>query len=291
MQVADNDDTTLALDDQLPLTCSRSGTCCHGKAIWLNPWELARLAAGRGITARDFRQQFTVDGGIRLRVDGPPGWLRQPACSQYDSASGCTVHAHRPLACRLYPLGRRRQGEATAYIHEGRNFPCLFGCPEVQDLPRLTVADYLRGQQVTSGEQAQDGYLEVMQDLAEGALVLLLDSGLAASGDREVLPRWSRSAALDHTARAASLPADWLDALIIPDALSHDDVVAFVQGHRERLLAKAQAACGSAATPEALREASALMMSLSLHLGAALGIATVELVTRWTAIARQHWAG
>jgi Fe-S-cluster containining protein len=285
-----DDDTALALDAKLPLTCSRSGTCCHGKAIWLNPWEVARLATGRGIPARDFRRHFTVDGGIRLRVDGPPGWLKLPACSQYDPASGCSVHAHRPLACRLYPLGRRRQGGAVGYIHEGRDFPCLFGCPEVQDLPRLTVADYLAGQQVTAGEQAQDAYLEVMQDLAEGALVLLLDSGLAASGDREVLPRWSRIAALDHEGRAASLPADWFDALTIPDGLACDDAAAYVQTHRERMQGKAQAAFGAAGTPAALRDASVLMMTLSLHLGAALGIQVTQLVERWTAIARQHGA-
>jgi hypothetical protein len=36
--------TRIALTDCLPLTCTRTGACCHGKMVWLNPWELARLA-------------------------------------------------------------------------------------------------------------------------------------------------------------------------------------------------------------------------------------------------------
>ena len=75
--------TKLALTDHLPLTCSRSGTCCHGKTVRLNPWELARLAEARELTPRAFRDRYCDFGGIHLRFDGAPGWRQQPACSQY----------------------------------------------------------------------------------------------------------------------------------------------------------------------------------------------------------------
>jgi hypothetical protein len=42
--------STLRLTDCLPLTCTRTGACCHGKMVWLNPWELA-LHLGRGLGA------------------------------------------------------------------------------------------------------------------------------------------------------------------------------------------------------------------------------------------------
>ncbi len=42
--------TKLTLTDELPLTCTRSGTCCHGKTVRLNPWELAHLAEAKGLS-------------------------------------------------------------------------------------------------------------------------------------------------------------------------------------------------------------------------------------------------
>jgi len=127
--------TKLAPTDKLPLTCSRSGTCCHGKMVRLNPWELARLAQAKKMTPREFRDRYCDYGGVVLRFDGEPGWKEQQACSQYVAGFGCSVHLGRPLACRLYPLGRQRQGEELYYMYQGSEFPCLEGCPEVVDLP------------------------------------------------------------------------------------------------------------------------------------------------------------
>jgi len=173
--------TAVMLADRLPLTCTRAGTCCHGKEIWINPWELACLAVARGCTPREFRDRYTADGGVRLRVDGPAGWRGLPRCSQYEPAAGCAAHAGRPLACRLYPLGRTRQKGEVAYFHEGERFPCLDGCPAVVDRPSLTVAEYLAGQEIEAGVAAQDAYLELTQDLAEGALVVEIQQGTSAA--------------------------------------------------------------------------------------------------------------
>ena len=41
-------------------------------------------------------------------------------------------------------------------------------------------------------EKAQDAYLEVMQNLAENAFTLLLDSGLAATGEKITLSMWRK---------------------------------------------------------------------------------------------------
>jgi Fe-S-cluster containining protein len=173
--------TVLRAGDRLPLTCTRSGTCCHGKDIRITPWELALLAAARGLPAAEFLATSTSHGGTRLRMDGPAGWRGLPACGLYDSAAGCTVHGARPLACRLYPLGRELQAGAERWIHEGSRFPCLDGCPEVRDLPSLTVADYLAGQGVGPFTRVRDLYLEIAQDLADSALTLIHEGGLPAA--------------------------------------------------------------------------------------------------------------
>lgn len=284
--------TTLVPADRLPLTCTRAGTCCHGKMVWLNPWELATLAAEARLPAAEFRARFTEFGGIRLRFDGAPGWKGLPACSQYDPAAGCRVHAGRPLACRLYPLGRELRGKEAHYVHDGLRFPCLEGCPEVVDLPHLTVAEYLAGQQVALGEAAQDAYLELMQRLADGAFVLLIESGLAASGDRETLRRWRALGRMHPGERAKALPAAWLERLVLPGLAEglRGDPHAFAAAHHDQLQRAAQEAFASLGSPAALVEASATMMALALHLGRGLGTDPAQLADRWIATAKKHGA-
>ena len=77
-------------------------------------------------------------------------------------------------------------------MHEGNEFPCLEGCPEVSGLPHLTVGEYLKGQVTDKFEKAQDAYLDLMQNLADIAFELLLDTGLAESGDTKTLPLWRK---------------------------------------------------------------------------------------------------
>lgn len=286
----------LALTDRLPLTCSRGGTCCHGNRIGLNPWELARLAAARDLSPIAFRERFTSEGGTTLRFDGPPDLRSLPACSQYigGPAPGCAVHGARPLACRLYPLGRRRQADQITYIHLGKTFPCLSGCPTVTGLPSLSVSEYLEGQDISKPELAHDAYLEVMQHLADAALVLLLDSGLAASGDRQTLRRWRELATASPEHRARTIGPTWLDRLttpaLDPQAAPLDDPRAFVACHLDTLQADAQAELATLTDLASLRDASVLMMSLALHLGRALGAESAPLADHWIATARSHGA-
>jgi len=281
--------TTLSASDRLPLTCTRLGTCCHGKQIWLNPWEIARLAATRGETAAAFRRRDTVDGGIRLRCNGPAGWENLPACSQYDPARGCTVHTGRPLACRLYPLGRERRGSVVTYVHEGRDFPCLAGCPGVRDLPQVQVGDYLAGQDVAAGEAVQDAYLDVVEDLGEGAFVVLFDSGLAASGDTRTLAGWQQVVSLPPGLRAQRIGQPWLDRLLIPTGDAADPLV-FVAAHRAALQSQAQAEFANAPDATMLAEASITLFAMALHLAQSLGADVDTLAARWLASAREHGA-
>ena len=283
--------TKLTLTDSLPLTCTRSGTCCHGKTVRLNPWELACLAEAKGLTPRAFRDRYCDLGGIQLRFDGAPGWKELPACSQYAPGLGCTVHAGRPLVCRLYPLGRQKQGGEQSYLYQGSEFPCLEGCPEVLDLPHLSVAAYIAAQDVKRFEAAQDAYLEVMQELADSAFALLLDSGLAASGDRETLRLWRERGREGPGQLQARLGPEWIDLLMLPE-LTDDlpDPLAFSSRHRDLLLAKAQESFGALDTAADLRNASVLMMGLALHLGRGLGAEPAELAEHWIRTAKEHGA-
>ena len=62
--------TKLSSESILPLTCSRSGTCCFGKDVMLNPWELLNFSKEKKITPRAFRDLYTEFGGIQLLMIG-----------------------------------------------------------------------------------------------------------------------------------------------------------------------------------------------------------------------------
>lgn len=282
--------TKLRLQDKLPLTCSRTGTCCHGKAVWLNPWELHCLAREKKITPRHFRDLYTEFGGIRLRFDGKVGYKDQQACSQYADNFGCSVHLGRPLACRLYPIGRQIQNEKVQYIFEGSEFPCLEGCPIVTQLPLLTVGEYLSGQETEHFEKAQDVYLDIMQNLADIAFELLLDNGLAESGDKKTLPLWRKMGNDLPEELAARIGHEWLEALMLPEITDAENSIPFAQQHNQLLQSKAQTQFGVLKTNQELHEASVLMMGVALHLARGLGADPKSLAEHWIEIAKENGA-
>ncbi len=88
----------LARTSAFSYACGGCGRCCHDKRITLSVYEVARLAAARGTTTTEILASHTAESGTVLRF-GPDG------CTFLEGGS-CTVHSGRPLACRLYPLGR-----------------------------------------------------------------------------------------------------------------------------------------------------------------------------------------
>jgi hypothetical protein len=173
-------------------------------------------------------------------------------------------------------------------MYQGREFPCMQGCPEVVDLPRLSVAEYIEGQAAERFEQAQDAYLEVMQNLADGAFVLLLETGLAKSEVRQTLRLWREMGREEPEQVALRLGSEWIDRLLLPEILDDvHDPVAFSQRHYELLAAKAQVILDSAKTNAELSEASGLMMGLALYLGRGLGANPVTLAEHWIKAARR----
>lgn len=92
-------DFELARDSAFSYACRACGRCCKDKVIPLNPYEVARIAELLGTTTTEVLATHTAAGGATLRT-------RDEGTCVFFGASGCTVHVARPLACRLYPLGR-----------------------------------------------------------------------------------------------------------------------------------------------------------------------------------------
>ena len=123
--------TKLSLEDKLPLTCSRTGTCCHGKLVLLNPWELACLAREKKNTPREFRDLYCEFGGIRLRFDGEIGWKGQQACSQYvDNLDVAYIWGARYPVGYIHLVVKYKMKRFIIYTRE-MNFPVW------KDVPKL----------------------------------------------------------------------------------------------------------------------------------------------------------
>ena len=282
---------TLKLSDELPLTCSRAGNCCHGNKVLLNPWELACLASEKKISTKEFRSMHTEWSGVRLLFNGAIGYKGKKVCNQHIDEIGCSVHIARPLACRLFPLGRQIQNGETVYMHQGAEFPCLEGCSEVLNLPYCTVSDYLVGQETAKWEEAQNVYLEVVQLLADIAFELLLDSGLAESGDKETLHLWRLMAEESPEQLAERIGQKWLDYLTIPNIdVNTQQPQLFCEQHVVVLQQQLQTSFGNVETFNELRDAAVQVMALALLLSVAVGAEPRLLVSHWIDIAKSNGA-
>jgi Fe-S-cluster containining protein len=110
----------LARGSAFSYACQGCGRCCRDKRITLTPYEIARLARALGVSTREVLLTGTSEGGTALRfAEGPGG-----ACVYLEGAR-CAVHEGRPLACRLYPLGRQ-------VLADGESFVALAPHPETE---------------------------------------------------------------------------------------------------------------------------------------------------------------
>jgi Fe-S-cluster containining protein len=131
--------------------CSQCLLCCRHKKIQVNPYEVARLAANRGLSTTEFIERYTHDSGTILN------WEEDGACVFLDS-KGCSVHPDRPLVCRLYPLGRHvlSSGEESfSEIEPDQDCRGVYGDGDV-------IMAYLESQDARPFMEAADRYLDLL---------------------------------------------------------------------------------------------------------------------------------
>jgi Fe-S-cluster containining protein len=116
-------------------TCGQCGKCCEHKVIRVGPYELLRLARNRGLSTTDFLREHTEAGGTVLRV-------REDFTCTFLTDKGCSVHADRPVVCRIYPLGWFRDAAGN------ETFGQVEGHPESKGVFGTdgTVAEYCASQ-------------------------------------------------------------------------------------------------------------------------------------------------
>jgi Fe-S-cluster containining protein len=161
--------------------CGACRRCCFGKVIPLGPYEVARLAKNRGATTADLLATYTTPSGTALRS-------REDGSCVFLGEHGCDVHSDRPLACRLYPLGRIVGANGVEYFVEVEPHPETAGVYGIDG----TVSDYVALQGIDRYVRAAELYHGVLVRIAElldqvdEAADLLSGAAQAHAGDHAV---------------------------------------------------------------------------------------------------------
>jgi Fe-S-cluster containining protein len=152
--------TPLAGPDPVQLSCGTDGcpsNCCtSGPHIVLNPYEIAQICSTAGMSYEDLLDVVETD-----RVNGFPLVMlpRDPAC-HFWSGKGCRIYAGRPLACRLFPLGRVFDEGRSHIVLPDRNV-----CAGLSASPARTLNDYLRDQATGTAIQMADHWIAFVSEM------------------------------------------------------------------------------------------------------------------------------
>jgi Fe-S-cluster containining protein len=90
----------LCRESPFSFTCRACSHCCRGKVILVGPHEILGMSRALGIGTTELLSRYTDQGGTALRAS-------EDGRCVFVGPDGCQIHAHRPLVCRLYPLGRK----------------------------------------------------------------------------------------------------------------------------------------------------------------------------------------
>lgn len=155
VHIAGSDAAALEPSDPVQLVCGTAGcsaNCCtHGPHIILNPYEIELICRAAGISYEDLLDRVETD-----RVNGFPLVMlpREPACSFWTDA-GCRIYAARPLACRLFPLGRVFEQGRSSFVLPDRN-----RCAGLVAEATRTLAEYLQEQNTDVQVRMADAWID-----------------------------------------------------------------------------------------------------------------------------------
>ena len=259
--------------------CARTGACCHGHQVSICPWELALLAYGKKIGTREFRDRYTDGHGTRLIFDGTPyphGPVQhtgKKSCLFYGPGVGCTLHPYRPLACRLYPLGRDRHDGKVRYYHLGEKLSCFELCPSISEMPLITPDEYILDQHINEPAAAHDAYATLACGMITAAASIAKQSEQVDY--KRLQEYYGKLCVLPLHERAAHLSPVWLDRLTLPDLkIELYEPAQFVNAHGQALAAAIVEDFSQHTDRTAARtQAAILYLNLGLHLGQSIGLA------------------
>ena len=166
----ENEFTPLSLDAPFRFGCHAKvacfNECCHDLNQFLTPYDILRLKNGLGLTSFEFLEQYTTqhtgpETGLPI-VALKPDTASGLACP-FVRPSGCSVYAHRPSSCRIYPLARaitrsRETGQIKEHFALLKEPHCL---GHEQDKTQ-TVHEWVSDQELVVYNQFNDMLMDII---------------------------------------------------------------------------------------------------------------------------------
>lgn len=129
-----------------------SSNCCVKSApIVLNPYEIALICRESAISYEDLLDIVETERANSFPLVMLP---RDPSC-HFRTGQGCGIYTARPLACRLYPLGRVFDNGKSHIVRPSVNVCAGLAAPASR-----TVADYLVSQDAHMQIRMADIWIE-----------------------------------------------------------------------------------------------------------------------------------
>ncbi len=145
--------------------------CCADLDLLLSPYDAMRLRAALELDSDTvLKRHFTV---TTLPVNGFPAVRLEMRRDRARSCpfvldTGCSVYAHRPGACRVYPLGREASIDDRGNLTEEYLLVKESHCEGFDEqIPAIPVADYLASQGISPYLPFDNRYLRLMHRFAE----------------------------------------------------------------------------------------------------------------------------
>lgn len=138
--------------------------CCRTPTILLSPYDLLRLKQALGCTTGEILARYTIKGTEEVSnlplifVDA----YRSPGGGcPFLSPEGCTVYAHRPAACRLFPItmGSQLTGQGIVDYYFCRRLDYCRGFAAGRE---WTVASWQADQGFAEFDQGRREWLEIL---------------------------------------------------------------------------------------------------------------------------------
>jgi Fe-S-cluster containining protein len=140
-------------DDTFSFRCYQSlecfTRCCSDVSIVLTPYDILRMKHALQMDSTSFLEQYTFSPFTKdqkipvalLKMD-----KESKTCPFVSEDKGCSIYAHRPWACRMYPLGMAEPDNPTP---EDRSFYFLLKediCLGHNEDHTITVSDWIADQ-------------------------------------------------------------------------------------------------------------------------------------------------
>lgn len=162
LRIAGSDACALEENQPVGLTCGRAGcdaNCCkNGPPIVLNPYEISLICAASGRSYEDLLDVVETE-----RVNGFPLVMlpRDPVC-HFWTEQGCRIYASRPLACRLFPVGRVFENGRSHFVLPDCNL-----CAGLAPAPARTLAHYLGEQDTGTLIRMADHWIDFVTEMEQ----------------------------------------------------------------------------------------------------------------------------